>query len=184
MSIFLRLALLVLCLLHSASPVLADAIGGPFTLVGEGRESISDSRFRGQWMLIYFGYTSCPDACPTDLQRMTEALDALGPLAERIQPLLITLDPARDTPSVLTDYVRMFHPRLRGLTGSVEQIDEVARRYRVRWVRNPPDAQGAYSVDHTTTLYLVGPNGAFVEWYKSGVAPAAMAEAIRRRLAR
>ncbi|WP_161539667.1 SCO family protein [Paramagnetospirillum kuznetsovii] len=178
------LTALLLSVLLAVGTARADPIGGPFTLAGPENRVVSDSDFRGRWMLVYFGYTSCPDACPTDLQRMTEALDALGPLAERIQPLLITLDPARDTPARLAEYVTMFHPRLMGLSGSTDQIDEVAKRFRARFVRHPPDKDGNYAVDHTTIIYLVGPHGGFVEWYKSGVPVADMAQAIRRQMFR
>lgn len=178
------LAVSMIALLALPSLAAADPIGGPFTLVGPENRSVSDGDFRGKWLLIYFGYTSCPDACPTDLQRMTEALDGLGPLVERVQPILVTLDPARDSPAVLAEYVKMFHPRLIGLSGSLEQIDELVKRYRARVIRHAPDKEGNYPVDHTTVIYLVGPNGAFVEWYKSGVPSATMTESIRRQILR
>src|ERR1700730_5312855 len=95
-------------------------IGGPFTLVGTDGSTITDQTYRGEWMLIYFGYTFCPDACPTALANMSGALAALGRSADHIQPLFITVDPARDTREALADYLQSFDPRIVGLTGSAE----------------------------------------------------------------
>ncbi|CAA7617858.1 conserved hypothetical protein [Candidatus Terasakiella magnetica] len=174
-------AVVAVVALTVASPLVqAEPVGGPFVLTGPDGRTIADTDFRGQWMLIYFGYASCPDACPTDLQRMADVLEALGPLARRVQPIFITLDPKRDRPEVLTEHVKMFHPRLIGLSGSEAQIDEVARRYHVRFVRNAPDSGGFYTLDHSTNTYLMAPTGRFVEWYKAVLPVKVMAEAIQR----
>lgn len=162
----------------------AEPIGGPFALTGPDGRVVRDADFRGQWLLVYFGYISCPDVCPTDLQRISEAMAALGPAAERVVPLFITLDPRRDIPERLAEYVKLFHPRMVGLAGTEAETDEVAKRYRVRFVRNPPDKNGFYGVDHTTNIYLIAPNGRFVEWYKMAVPGLGIAEAIRRQMAR
>ncbi|TAN56129.1 MAG: SCO family protein [Magnetospirillum sp.] len=176
------LGTVLITLILAVGTARAEPIGGPFSLTGPGGRTVSDSDFRGHWLLIYFGYTSCPDACPTDLQRMADALEALGDLAPQVQPIFITLDPARDTPAVLAEHVALFHPRLIGLSGTPAQIDEVARRYRVRFVRNPPDPNGRYGVDHSTNIVLMTPAGQFAEWYKAAVPARTMAEAIKRRI--
>lgn len=176
------LGAVLIALILAVGAARAEPIGGPFSLTGPDGRTVSDSDFRGHWLLIYFGYTSCPDACPTDLQRMADALEALGDLAPQVQPIFITLDPARDTPAVLAEHVALFHPRLIGLSGTPAQIDEVAKRYRVRFIRNPPDQNGRYSVDHSTNIFLMTPAGQFAEWYKAAVPARTMAEAIRRRI--
>jgi protein SCO1/2 len=138
-------------------------VGGPFQLVaGDGR-TVTDQDFRGKYMLIYFGYTTCPDACPTTLQSVAVALDRLGPKADWLQPLLITVDPQRDTPAVLAQYTAAFSPRLLGLSGTKQQIEQVEHEYRIyaaihRTGPGPDD----YAVDHGSMLYLVGPTGQVV----------------------
>lgn len=138
-------------------------VGGPFQLVaGDGR-TVTDQDFRGKYMLIYFGYTTCPDACPTTLQSVVVALDRLGRMADRLQPVLITVDPRRDTPAVLAQYTAAFSPRLLGLSGTKQQIERVEQEYRIyaaihRTGPGPDD----YAVDHGSMLYLVGPTGQVV----------------------
>src|SRR5258708_40214390 len=105
-------------------------IGGPFTLDAADGRTVTDQTYRGKWLLIYFGYTFCPDACPTALNNMSEALDKLGSDASKIQPLFITVDPKRDTPQVMADYLKSFDSRILGLTGSHTQPDIVAKAYR------------------------------------------------------
>ena len=141
--------------------VAAVPIGGPFTLRdGDGRMR-SDEMFRGAPMLVSFGYTSCPDICPTTLQVMTNALEAVGPKGEAIQPLFITVDPERDTPEVMRAYVGLFHQRLIGLTGTTEQTAAAADSYRV-FARKTEGGEEGYLVDHTALVYLMGPDGAYV----------------------
>ncbi len=139
------------------------AIGGPFTLQdGDGR-SVSDRDFRGRYMLVYFGYTSCPDVCPTTLNEVAGAMEQLGAKANRVQPIFITVDPKRDTPAVVKQYTAAFSPRLLGLTGGETAVAAAERAYRVyvsmhRTGEGPND----YTVDHSSILYLMGPNGRFV----------------------
>ena len=113
-------------------------------------------------MLVFFGFTYCPDVCPTALQVMAAALDKLGPKAERITPVLITVDPERDTPAQLASYVKSFHPRLVGLTGTPAEIDAVAKAYRV-YVKKVPDPKSTagYTIDHSSIIYVMGPDGAY-----------------------
>ena len=135
------------------------AIGGPFRLIDDKGRAVTDADYRGRWMLVYFGYTNCPDACPLTLQKMASALKVLGPLADRLVPVFITVDPARDTPGQLADYINNFDPRIAGLTGSSEQIAAVAKAYRVYYAPAEPDKSGAYLVGHSSFLYLVDPAG-------------------------
>ena len=135
------------------------SVGGPFTLVdGDGR-TVTDQTYRGKWLVVYFGFTFCPDACPTALNTIAGALDALGPEAARIQPLFITIDPDRDTPPVMKQYVAAFDDRIVGLTGTPQQIAAVAKAYRVYYQKVGDGAN--YTMDHSTALYVVGPDGRF-----------------------
>lgn len=139
------------------------AIGGPFTLENGSGQTVTDRSFRGKYMLVYFGYTYCPDVCPTTLNEVAGALDQLGPKAKLIQPLFITVDPRRDTPAAMKQYASAFTPRLMGLTGTPEQIDQVEREYHVyaaKHVTGP--GPNDYSMDHSSVLYLMGPDGRFI----------------------
>lgn len=138
-------------------------IGGPFKLVdGDGR-TVTDRDFGGKYMLIYFGYTFCPDVCPTTLNEVAEAVEKLGAKADRVQPIFITVDPKRDTPSVVKEYVAAFSPRLIGLTGDDASIAAAAKAYRVYVaIRRTGEGGNDYTVDHSSVLYLMGPDGRFV----------------------
>lgn len=155
------------------------SVGGPFTLVNGKGETVTDKNFAGEYMLVYFGYTYCPDVCPTALTDMATALDLLGDdKAKKIQPIFISVDPARDTPEHLAEYVTFFHPRLIGLTGTEQQIKDAARAYRVfyRIGEAAPDDPQDYLVDHTSIIYLIGPDGKLVTHFSHGTTPEAMAE--------
>lgn len=159
------------------------AFGGPFTLTDHNGKTRTDRDFHGRFLLVSFGYTACPDICPTTLAAVAAALDLAGLAGERVQPVFITVDPARDRPEVLADYVSAFHPRLIGLTGSEPQVRAVTRAYRVhRRKVVAPDASGPddYVVDHGSLTYLMGPDGAFVTLFPFGTTPEAMAAAIRK----
>jgi cytochrome oxidase Cu insertion factor (SCO1/SenC/PrrC family) len=156
------------------------AIGGPFELVDHTGATRSDAEFRGRYMLVYFGFTFCPDACPTALLAMAEALDQVGPLAARIQPILISVDPDRDTPQQLASYVTAVDERLIGLTGSHAQIAAAARAYRVFYRKVTPPGMTDYLVDHTSLVYLMGPDGKFTAHFSHETPPERMADALRR----
>jgi cytochrome oxidase Cu insertion factor (SCO1/SenC/PrrC family) len=157
-------------------------IGGPFELVdGEGRMR-TDAEFRGHHMLVFFGFTYCPDVCPTELATVGQALDLLGGRADRVQPIFISVDPERDTPEMVGQYVRHFHPRLLGLTGTEEQVAEAARAYRVYYRKNESAETTEYLVDHSAITYLMGPDGKYVAHFSPGTRAKAMAETIRRHL--
>ena len=141
----------------------ASLVGGPFTLEDSAGKQVSDRDFRGKYMLVYFGYTFCPDVCPTTLNEVADALEHLGAKANDLQPIFITVDPKRDTPAVVKQYTAAFSPKLIGLTGTPEQIAAVAKAYRVYYAehRTGPGPND-YSMDHSSILYLMGPDGKFV----------------------
>ncbi|MFC7540497.1 SCO family protein [Siccirubricoccus deserti] len=134
------------------------ALGGAFTLVDQTGRTVTERDYAGRWMLIYFGYSFCPDVCPTELGVMTTAIDQLGPVGEQVVPVFITVDPQRDTPAHLADYVSRFHPRLQGLTGTPEQVAEAARRYRVYFSKVQRPDMTDYLMDHSSFVFLVGPD--------------------------
>nr|WP_294517685.1 SCO family protein [uncultured Rhodopila sp.] len=139
------------------------AIGGPFTLEDGNGKPVTDRDFRGKYTLVYFGYTFCPDVCPTTLSAVADAMDKLGPDAAKVRPVFITVDPARDTPPVVKKYTAAFGPEITGLTGTPDQIARVAKEYRVYYAehRTGPGPND-YSMDHSSVLYLMDPNGAFL----------------------
>ena len=141
----------------------APVVGGPFTLVSGDGHTVTDHDFRGKYLLVYFGYTYCPDVCPTTLNAVAGALDKLGSTADRLQPLFITVDPRRDTPEVMKQYTADFSPRLLGLTGTPAEIAAVAKEYHVYYAedRTGPGPND-YSMDHSSILYLMGPDGHFI----------------------
>jgi protein SCO1/2 len=158
------------------------SIGGPFTLVDENGKTVTDQDFRGKWLLVYFGYTYCPDVCPTSLARNGGAVDLLGDKGERIVPMLITVDPERDTPPKLKDYVHAFHPRMVGLTGTPEQIAQVAREYRVFYMKPPQANDRDYLIDHSSLSYLIGPDGRFVQVFGHQASPQELADQLNKLL--
>jgi len=162
------------------------AFGGPFTLIDQDGRTRTDQDFRGRFLLVYFGYTSCPDICPTGLQTVSAALDLLGDDGGRVQPVFISVDPARDRPGVLKEYVSHFHPRLIGLGGSEQQVRRAARAYRIHRgkVVVPGEPKQDYLVSHTPTAFLMGPDGQFVTLFPHGTEAAFMAGALRRYLTR
>jgi protein SCO1 len=137
------------------------AIGGPFTLEATDDTAVTDASCRGKWMLIYFGYTLCPDACPKVLANMSAALKTLGNEANKVQPLFITVGPKRDIRLVLAGYLKSFDPRILGLTGSEEQTAAAAKAYRVYSGSSPGKAKDDYLVDHSSFVYLMDPMGKF-----------------------
>lgn len=161
------------------------SFGGPFTLVDhQGRER-SDKDFHGRYLLVYFGYTFCPDICSTGLQTLSSALDLLGEGAARVQPLFVSVDPNRDKPEILKSFVVQFHPRLIGLTGSKKQVRDIARTYHIfRGKVVVADApKDEYLVIHTPTTFLMGPDGKFVTLFPHGTDADVMAKALKRHLA-
>jgi protein SCO1/2 len=155
-------------------------VGGPFELVDQNGNRRTDADFRGKLLIVYFGYTYCPDICPTDLTQIGLAVDKLGELSQDVQPLFITLDPERDTPKVLAQYVPMFHPRLIGLTGTSEQIRAVADSYMAYYAKYVPSNGGAYLIDHTGFTFLMGRSGEYLGFFPPGTSAGRMVEIIRQ----
>ena len=156
-------------------------VGGPFRLTGQDGKSVTDQDFRGRYMLIYFGYSFCPDVCPTTLAVMAQALEKLGDRSQRITPILITIDPERDTPKVLEDYVKAFGPSFVGLTGSADEIKAVEKKYRVYAVKKPLEG-GNYGMDHSSVIYLMGPDGKLVSFYDEAISPDDLAKDLRAKI--
>ena len=154
-------------------------IGGPFSLVDHTGQPVTEKSWPGQHLLVYFGYTYCPDVCPGDLQNLSLALTTLEEqnpkAAAAIQPLFITIDPERDTVAALKDYVSLFHPRLVGLTGTPGQIEAAKQAYRVYAVKREDDGSSDYLMDHTALIYLISPEGAYEAHFTSNTPPAEIA---------
>lgn len=158
------------------APLPGDAaVGGAFALTAHDGRRVTDQDLRGRYLLVYFGFTLCPDACPTALTTVAEALDQLGEEANKVQPILITVDPERDTPAVLAAYVAPFHPRLLGLTGSIAEIAAVASAYKVYAAKGEAEADGGYLVDHSTGLFLMNPAGRFLTLFSATIDSEALA---------
>lgn len=156
-------------------------VGGEFTLTNQDGKIVTNKDFEGKYMLIYFGYTFCPDVCPTELQVMTGALEQLGDDAKAIQPVFVSVDPDRDTPAVMKEYVANFYPGMIGLTGSKKQVAAAAKVYRVFFskVEEKGTDPDAYAVDHSSIIYLMGPKGEFVKHFSYGTDPAKLAKGIK-----
>ncbi|MBX9752650.1 MAG: SCO family protein [Roseococcus sp.] len=157
-------------------------LGGPFELTNQAGQAVTERDFAGRWLLVYFGFTYCPDVCPTELGTIAAALDAMGPAGDSVTPILITIDPQRDTPAQLADYVSRFHPRLQGLTGTPEQIAAAARRYRVYFARVQRPDMTDYVMDHSSFIYLVGPDAKVRALFRPETSPEAMAAAVQGQL--
>ena len=167
-----------------------EPVGGPFELTDHTGKPRTNSDFCGKLMLVYFGFTWCPDICPTDLQAIGLALDKLGAEGDSVQPLFITVDPERDTAEHLAEYVPMFHPRLIGLTGSTDAIRKVADAYKVYYAKVDPPKEnvkedgGYYTIDHTAFIYLMDREGNYLGFFPPGTSADRMVEIIRPRLAK
>ena len=159
-------------------------VGGPFRLTDQHGATVTQQDFAGRYMLIYFGYTFCPDVCPLSLANMTQALDLLPPdQVEQVVPIFITVDPERDTVAQLAEYAPLFHPRLVALTGSPEAIKVAARAYRVYFAKAGKDGSDDYLMDHSTFIFLMGPDGRYVRHFAHNAAPEEIAAAIEAALA-
>jgi protein SCO1/2 len=159
--------------------------GGPFKLKDHRGKLRTDKHYRGRHMLIYFGYTSCPDICPSDLLEIADALERLGEKAEQVQPLFITVDPERDTPSMLRRYLRLFDDRIIGLTGSEARIAAAAKAYRVHRVKVPVESEENgedYLVNHSPNTFLMDPEGKFVTLFPHDTRSVDMAATIAKYL--
>ncbi len=157
-------------------------VGGPFTLVNQDGETVTQADFEGQYTLIYFGFTSCPDVCPTALQVMAAALDEMGESGDNITPVFITVDPERDDVETVRSYVKHFGPRFVGLTGTPEQIAQVTDAYKVYYRKvEDPNSAAPYTMDHSSVVYLMGPDGQFLANFTHATSPERMAAILENR---
>lgn len=166
-------------------PPLAGArIGGPFALTGEDGKPVSDTQFAGKYRIVYFGYTFCPDVCPVDLRNLMLGFKAFektdGERAGKVQPIFISVDPARDTPAVLTEYTSAFHPRLLGLTGTEAQLEAAKKTFAVFASKGEDKGNGAYLVDHSRVAYLFGPKGEPIALLSHDGTPQVIADELRQ----
>jgi protein SCO1 len=168
-----------------APPPLAGArIGGPFALTDQDGRPVTDRTFAGRYTIVYFGYTFCPDACPTDMGAIGAGLRKVEhddpAKGAKVTPIFVTVDPARDSPAVLKQFVRQFHPRAVGLTGPMSEIDKVATEFGVAHSLGPKSAGGGYLVDHSRAAYLMGPDGRPIALAGADGGPAEVARTIER----
>ena len=158
-------------------------VGGPFSLVGADGKTVTDQDFRGRYMLVFFGFTHCPDICPAELQVIAEALDKLGDKAAKVVPIFITVDPERDDPKTMGEYVKSFGPNFVGLTGSPEAIAAAAKAYRVAYAKvENKENKDNYTIDHSALAYLMGPDGQYITHIPYGTPVAQVTEILRRYL--
>jgi protein SCO1/2 len=169
---------------RTAREVAQEVVTGEFSLIDHRGTTVTDEEFRGTWPLIFFGYTYCPDVCPTTLAVVGLVMDLLGEDAAKVQPLFITVDPARDTPEIMADYVAAFHPRIIGLTGSATQIAAAAQSHRAYYAKvlmfeGDKLIEDEYAMDHSAYLYLMDPEGVYATVFASTDMADDIAEKIR-----
>ena len=164
-----------------STTLLGSAIGGPFTLVDQDGKTVASTSLEGKWLLVYFGYTHCPDQCPTTLNNIAIALKDLGAKRSEVRPVFISIDPARDTPQVLKNYVAAFGAPFLALTGSAAQVAKAANAYRVYYAKHP-EAHGDYSMDHSSIVYVMDPKGRFTASFTGDDTPAQMAARLQKLL--
>jgi protein SCO1/2 len=155
------------------------AVGGPFALVDQNGVPVTEAVLKGKPSLIFFGFTHCPDVCPTALFEMSEIFGALGPDADKVQAFFVTVDPERDTPALMKSYLGSFAPQIRGLSGSAENTDAIKKEYRV-YSRKVPLSGGDYTMDHTAVVYLMDKTGTFVAPFDSKQPPERAAAELKR----
>lgn len=160
-------------------------IGGPFELVSHEGRRVSDEDFRGRMMLLFFGFTHCPDICPTELQTIAAALEKLGPDAEKVVPIFVSVDPERDTVEKISSYVKAFDERIVGLTGTPQEVEKAAKAYRVYYRKaklSETASDAEYTIDHSAFTYLMDGKGQYVRHFPFGITPEKMADGIRQTL--
>jgi cytochrome oxidase Cu insertion factor (SCO1/SenC/PrrC family) len=184
--LLISLGLVGFGLWQAFAPQATPLIGGAFSLTDQFGKTRTDADFRGQFLLVFFGFTHCPDICPVELQTLSDVMDQLGAGGAKVTPLFITVDPARDTPDVMKQYVANFHPRIVALTGSVADVAAVAKAYRVYYARvtggTASNNDADYIMNHSAIVYLMGPDGHFVSHFDPGTSAARMVDALRKLL--
>jgi cytochrome oxidase Cu insertion factor (SCO1/SenC/PrrC family) len=156
-------------------------VGGPYRLIDQDGRPRTTADFRGKYQLLYFGYTFCPDVCPTTLALIAASLDKMGPQQSRIVPIFITIDPERDKPQILKKYLAAFGPRFVGLTGSAQNIAAVEKEYRV-YAKKQPLKDGNYGMDHSSVIYLLGPDGRLLSFFDDIASPDDLAKALLEKM--
>jgi protein SCO1 len=164
---------------NPASSIAAATIGGPFALTDQKGATVTEAALQGHPSALFFGYTFCPDVCPTTLSDLSVWLQELGPYGDRLKVYFISIDPARDTPTVLADYLQAFDPRIEGLSGSQAAVDQIVKDYRV-YVNKVPGDQGSYTFDHTATVYLLDANAKLTGTVDDQEDPAVALEKLKR----
>jgi protein SCO1/2 len=176
-------ALLLACKAAPEPPLAGAKIGGEFTLVDKTGKDVRWSQFDGSWRTIYFGYTFCPDACPTDMAVLMKGFRQFEKehpdLAAKVQPLFVTIDPARDGPKQVGEFAKAFHPRLIGLTGTAEQVDTAAKAF-VAYYQKGEETSGGYLMDHSRQAYLMDPQGKPIAILPTDQSPAAVASELAK----
>jgi protein SCO1/2 len=160
---------------------LPSNVGGPFTMVDQNGKTVTEATFKGEPFLVFFGFTHCPDICPTTLYEMSEVLKRLGPDANKTAALFVSVDPERDTPEKMKQYVSSFHPRIFALTGSEAQVEAIKKEYRV-FAKKVPLKDGDYTMDHTAVVYLMDKNGRFIAPFNLARSADEAAADLRKRL--
>jgi cytochrome oxidase Cu insertion factor (SCO1/SenC/PrrC family) len=169
---------------HVPTSVGEAMVGGPFTMTDQDGRRVSEKDFLGKFMLVFFGYTYCPDVCPTELHVMSAAVAQLGKAADTIRLVFVTVDPERDTPEVVKSYVENFAGDMIGLTGSPEDVAAIAKAYRVYYQKTPIAGSTDYMMDHSSIVYLMGPDGKFVKHFTYSTDAKALADGIAAAVAR
>ena len=168
---------------RTATSVGQALVGGPFALTDHTGRRVTDADYRGRYMLVLFGFTFCPDICPSGLQVMSAALTQLGAKADRILPVFVSVDHERDTPAQMSEYVKSFHPRLVGLTGSAAEVAAAAKAYRVYFKKVVDEKSTAgFTYDHSALIYLMGPDGRYVAHFSHSAGPDAIAARLAQLL--
>jgi protein SCO1/2 len=161
----------------------ADGFRPAFTLVNHQGETVSEATYRGNWALVFFGFTNCPDICPTTLAELADVMDGLGDEAAEVTPLFITIDPERDRVENMAEYVSAFHPSIVGLTGTDKQVAEAAESFKAYFERVPEDsAPDGYTMGHTSAVYLISPGGHFVRTYQFDTPPETIIMDLKERI--
>ncbi len=166
----------------SNKPMAGVKIGGPFELTDQDGNIVTDESFPDQYKLIYFGFTSCPAICPTELAKITNAMKALDNYADFIKPVFMTIDPERDTQSVLKNYLTMFDPRITGLTGNKDKVAEVLKNYKIYAAKRQESDIEGYTMDHSSFIYLIAPNGDLLSIYRTEDTAAGIVADIRKKV--
>ncbi len=167
--------------LPNARSVGQALIGGHFSLINQEGRRVTEKDFLGRYMLVMFGFTYCPDICPSGLQVMSSALEMAGPKADKVVPILVSVDHERDTPKQLGEYVKSFHPRLVGLSGTAEDIAAAAKAYRVYYKKvEDPKSTAGFTYDHSALIYLMGPDGKYITHFTHAAGPDAIAARLRQ----